>query len=100
QGRVIGVITDRDARFACTFSGPGLLSVRDIMTEEPYFVRLHTTLEDVLFEMESKRHSCAIVLDAKGNTVGIFTEIDAMRVLRDVLTDYIEIPDPTIEVVA
>jgi acetoin utilization protein AcuB len=92
---LVGIVTDRDLRRA----SPSLLSgiaedrykevldgtsVARIMTREPFTVRLDTELgEAVGLLVEKKLGSLPVVNGAE--LVGIFTEVDALRVLLEVL---------------
>jgi acetoin utilization protein AcuB len=92
---LVGIVTDRDLRRA----SPSLLSgiaedqyqevldgtsVARIMTREPFTVRLDTDLgEAVGLLVEKKLGSLPVVNGAE--LVGIFTEVDALRVLLEVL---------------
>jgi acetoin utilization protein AcuB len=92
---LVGIVTDRDLRRA----SPSLLSgiaedkykevldetpVSRIMTREPFTVRLDTDLVDAVRVMVDKKISSLPVVNG-AELVGIFTEVDAMRVLLDVL---------------
>ncbi len=92
---LVGILTDRDLRRA----SPSLLSgiaedryqevldetsVARIMTREPFTVRLDTDLEEAVGVLvEKKLGSLPVVNGAE--LVGIFTEVDALRVLLEVL---------------
>ena len=92
---LVGIVTDRDLRRA----SPSLLSgvneeeykeilnatpVARIMTREPFTVRLDTDLIDAVRILVDKRISSLPVVNG-AELVGIFTEVDALRVLLDVL---------------
>jgi acetoin utilization protein AcuB len=92
---LVGIVTDRDLRRA----SPSLLSgiaedqykevldgtpVSRIMTREPFTVRLDTELEKAVgLLVEKKLGSLPVVNGAE--LVGIFTEVDALRVLLEIL---------------
>lgn len=87
QGKVIGVVSQRDLlRYELVSETMDLL-VADIMTPNPYCVPIHTPLATVAREMAIHKYGCAIVLNATDRIVGIFTTTDAMRVLSELLTD-------------
>ena len=92
---LVGIVTDRDLRRA----SPSLLSgiaeekykeilestpISRIMTREPFTVRLDTNLKDAVRLMVDKKISSLPVVNGS-ELVGIFTEVDALRVLLDVL---------------
>ena len=92
---LVGIVTDRDLRRA----SPSLLSgiaedqyqevlestpVSKIMTREPFTVRLDTDLVDAVSILVDKRISSLPVVNG-AELVGILTEIDALRVLLELL---------------
>ncbi len=87
-GKLVGVVTDRDLKLAASFSGSADLSVEDVMTPDPYAVVPEAALDQVAFEMAEKKYGCAIVQQSNGKVVGIFTAVDAMRVLGEVLNSF------------
>lgn len=84
-GHLVGVITDRDIKFASSFEGASELKVEDVMTPDPYKVSPDATLETVVATMAEHKYGCAIVEQGNGKVVGIFTEIDALRALTELL---------------
>lgn len=92
---LVGIVTDRDIQRA----SPSLLSgiaereyqkvldstpVGKIMTREPFTVRLDTDLVDAVRILVDKRFSALPVVNGD-ELVGILTDIDALRVLLDIL---------------
>lgn len=86
RGVLVGVISDRDIHLLSTVPGVNLdaLTVRDAMTPDPYVVDPSASIVDVALEMSRQRFGSAIVVD-KGHVVGVFTTVDALRVLALVL---------------
>lgn len=84
-GQLIGVLTDRDVKLASSFQGAAEFKVEEVMTPDPYTVRPGTSLEQVVSEMAEHKYGCAIVQQDNGKVVGIFTTVDALRVLSEVL---------------
>lgn len=87
-GRLVGIITDRDIKFASSFQGSSELLVEDVMTQDPYSADPETPLEDVVSEMAEHKYGCAVIRQGNGKVVGIFTEIDALRVLGTMLKEH------------
>lgn len=85
EEELIGVVSDKEIAVALAFPGPGELTLHDIFSKRPYTVRAETPLDDVLFEMEQHKHSCAIVVDDRGRPLAIFTDSDALRGYRELL---------------
>jgi acetoin utilization protein AcuB len=85
EAKLVGVISDRDVKVARSFPGPGVLSVGDVMTVDPYVVSPETFLDDVAGEMVEHKYGCAVVQAPNGKIVGIFTTTDALRALKYLL---------------
>lgn len=85
SGNLVGILTDRDIKLATSFSSVENLRVEDIMTLDPYTVKPQTPLDSVVLEMAEHKYGCAIVVQENGKVVGIFTAVDGLRVLGEVL---------------
>ena len=84
-GKLIGVLTDRDIKLAASFEGAEGLVAEEVMTPDPYTVSPETPADVVAKEMAEHKWGCAIVQQSNGKVVGIFTAVDGMRVLADML---------------
>jgi len=84
-GKLVGVLTDRDIKLAFSFANENGLQVGDIMTPDPYTVDPHAALDSTVLEMSEHKYGCAIVVQENGKVVGIFTAVDGLRVLSEVL---------------
>lgn len=84
-GKLLGVVTDRDVKLASSFEGADRLTAEDVMTPDPYTVSPDTPAADVAREMAARKYGCAIVRQDNGKVVGIFTAVDGMRVLGEIL---------------
>lgn len=84
-GVLVGLVSERDLAFLETLRGvdPATDTVEEAMTPEPYFVDLTAPVKDVALAMIEHKYGSAIVVD-RGNVVGIFTTIDALRALIDI----------------
>jgi acetoin utilization protein AcuB len=87
-GRIVGVISDRDIRYASgwTKASDSHLLVADVYVPEPYMVEPNTKVRDVLTHMVAEHIGCAIVALHKEKLVGIFTVTDACRYLAQLLS--------------
>jgi CBS domain-containing protein len=90
DGQLVGIITDRDIKLLL---GPELgspdpkeLTVEDGYVSDCYVVDLETPLVEVL-EAMMERHLGAALVTGHGRLAGIFTTVDACRVLHDNLND-------------
>lgn len=83
-GALVGVISDRDVALATRWASAEA-TVEEAMSPEPYTVHPDADLAEVAEHMASHRLGSAVVVDATGHVVGIFTTVDAMRALGDCL---------------
>lgn len=89
DSRVIGVLTDRDIKLRQAVSHSedfhASTLVESVYVSTPYMVASTTPLVDALSVMTNKSIGSAIVVDDNQQLLGIFTNMDACRVLLDVL---------------
>ena len=87
QGVLVGVITNRDIVSALADETTNLrtVSVEQIMNRTPYSVTPETPLKDVAAMMAKHSYGSAVILE-KGRVVGIFTVVDALRALHEILS--------------
>jgi len=97
DGRLIGIVTDRDIRSALPYSklkDPALaaktekvkdLKVKDIMTTEPKTIGPHHTIQDALVLIQELRVGALPVVDKKGKLKGILSVRDLLRAFINVL---------------
>jgi acetoin utilization protein AcuB len=87
HGRLVGVVSLGDLHLLETIAEFPLESVEvgEAMTEHPYVVRGETPVVDAVEIMARRKYGCAIVVGEEGRVEGIFTTIDALAVLLDVL---------------
>ena len=86
-GRLVGVITDRDIKFAMGWSkdADDEFLIEDVYTPEPLVVEPEADLAQVLRKMVENQIGCTLVAVNKDKLVGIFTTTDACRVLADTI---------------
>ena len=87
EGKLMGVLSDRDIKLASSFTHSEEFRVEDVMTPEPYTVKPDANLDDVVAEMSEHKYGCAVVQQENGKVVGIFTATDGLRVLGDMLKE-------------
>lgn len=87
-GDLVGILTDRDLKLAASFKGADEMKVEDVMTPEPYAVVPEAPLGVVVQEMAESKFGAAIVRQANGKIVGIFTANDGLRVLGEQLESF------------
>lgn len=81
----LGIISDRDIRVLGTVKELSLVSAEEMMVTDPFTVSPDTPLDQVVYEMSSRKIGSAIVQDEQGQVVGIFTNTDALNALVELL---------------
>jgi acetoin utilization protein AcuB len=87
-GQLVGILTERDIALASSFEGAAELKVEDVMMSMTYTVRPEASLDAVVAEMAERKYGSALVQQENGKVVGIFTAVDALRVLSEVLREH------------
>jgi len=92
KGKLVGIVTDKDLKDASPSKATSLnvyelnhlissISVRQIMTENPVFVRPDETVEFAALLMLENKISALPVINEKDILVGIITQTDIFKVL-------------------
>ncbi len=81
--KLVGILTDRDLR-NFQFALDSVL-VDKVMARDVYQVVSGALLRDVVFEMSEKKLGSAIVFDSENEEYSIFTSIDALNALNEIL---------------
>jgi acetoin utilization protein AcuB len=86
HGRLVGILTERDLRMlqAITDRDPDRIPVSAAMQTDVYGVDVDTPLDEVAATMASHKYGSAVVWSG-GAVVGIFTSVDAMRTLAELV---------------
>jgi acetoin utilization protein AcuB len=85
-GVLVGIVSQRDLALLETLKDVDLRSVRveEAMTAQPYAVDADMPLAEVAKSMAEHKYGAAVVL-RHGHIAGIFTTVDAMRALVEIL---------------
>lgn len=91
SGVLKGVLSERDIDFALRVDKkePQDILVDSCYSSEPYVVAETTPLAEVATHMAQEHIGCALVTE-NGSVIGIFTTVDACRVLAEVLSGRFE----------
>lgn len=83
-GKLVGILSDRDIALIEGLPGADIetLMVGDAMSSEVYAVSSKTTLAHAAEIMAERKIGSAVVTE-HGKVVGIFTTVDALRVLAE-----------------
>jgi acetoin utilization protein AcuB len=84
--RVVGIVTMRDLHLLETLPGvvPEEVAVEDAMSPEVFVASEGDDLADVVDRMAEARLGSAVIVGHTG-LIGIFTAVDALRALADIL---------------
>jgi acetoin utilization protein AcuB len=85
-GRLVGLISERDIAMIGGLSdvNPARVAVAEAMTPEPRALTPDSSLEWVAAEMAQHKHGSMVVVE-DDRVVGIFTTVDALRALQELL---------------
>jgi acetoin utilization protein AcuB len=93
DGRVLGIVSERDLHHLVHSALPkadkSRLRVRHLLLPDPYVVEMTAPLDEVAAEMAARHLGSAIVL-RHGRLAGVFTALDACRLLAEFLRDRFE----------
>lgn len=86
-GKLVGLLSERDVGLigALNDVNPDEVKVEEAMSPEPWTVRHDSAVTDVIREMTRHKYGSAVVVDAHGKLLGIFTTHDALQVLGEIL---------------
>jgi acetoin utilization protein AcuB len=86
EGRMVGLVSERDLFLLETLPGvdPDQVLVEDAMSDKPYTVDEGSSIYEAVKTM-AERKLGSVVVTRKGAVVGIFTAVDALRVLLALL---------------
>lgn len=85
--KLIGILSEREVKLALAIMGDEDqgLKVSDVMRAEPFCVAKNALIEEVAYEMSSRKIGSALVLDDQlENLYGIFTVTDALNALIEI----------------
>jgi acetoin utilization protein AcuB len=85
QGKVVGIVSERDLLTHSGKNWEAMLTVEDIMNPNLLSVYRTEGLGEVALQLSSQKFGSAIVLDESGDVYGIFTTTDALNALVEIL---------------
>ena len=82
--KIVGLITERDFSLINLYPELDLKksAVEDLMLQSVYEVLPDTPLNTVVQNMAENKYGCAVVMNDKSELVGIFTSIDALKLIH------------------
>jgi acetoin utilization protein AcuB len=87
-GKLVGVLSQRDMHLIETLKDvdPATTTVEEAMTMDVYVTSPNTLLSEVVSVMADHKYGSAVVMD-RGKIAGMFTTIDALDALAQLLGD-------------
>jgi acetoin utilization protein AcuB len=85
--KLVGLLSDRNVKEALASPGGEKFLVEDAMMPDVFAVRPDTELSTVVEEMAAEKYGCALIQEKDGKVLGVFTTIDACRLLARLLKD-------------
>ncbi len=88
EGKLVGILSDRDVLLAASTSDKGMIEVPDIkvcdaMTRHPVTCRETSSISDVAGVMIDRKIDCLPVVDERRKLVGVITSTDLLALIRD-----------------
>jgi acetoin utilization protein AcuB len=85
-GKLVGVLSQRDLHFIETLQDvdPDSVEVAEAMSTDSYTVGPKSTVREVAAQMAQHKYGSAVVLEEE-RVVGIFTTVDGLRALSQLL---------------
>jgi acetoin utilization protein AcuB len=85
-GKLVGLLSDRDVKFLKNFKDvdPKTMHLSDIQSENVFTVEPSAKLDDVCDVMAENKYGSVVVMD-NHKLVGIFTWVDALRSMSELL---------------
>ena len=86
DGKISGMISDRDIKLALSLRGvdSSKTKVEEISSNDVFIVKSDAKLDDVVKTMADKKVGSVLIVD-NNKLVGIFTTIDALMALHELL---------------
>jgi acetoin utilization protein AcuB len=87
-GKLIGMLSQRDLHFIETLRDvdPEQVKVNEAMSQDVYAIGPRSSAREVAKEMAVHKYGAAVIVDG-GRVAGVFTTVDALRALSELLDD-------------
>ena len=86
-GKLVGIVSERDLHLVETLPdcNPAEVTVEEAMIPDVYAVMPEDPVDEVVQTMADRKYGATVVMNHHGGIDGIFTTVDALQVLVDVL---------------
>ena len=85
DNKPVGIISDRDISLLDSLEDLSNVCVEDVMVKDPYCAYTGTSISEVAFEMSSRKIGSALIITKEGDLDGIFTSIDGLNALIEIV---------------
>lgn len=83
-GKLVGILSERDL-YLMDRTGEAELAVEEAMTVDVYAAGTNDPVDEIVDQMAANKYGSVVVVNPRGNVEGIFTMVDGMQVLADLL---------------
>jgi acetoin utilization protein AcuB len=83
-GKLVGILSERDL-YLMDRTGEAELAVEEAMTVDVYVAGTNDPVDEIVDQMAANKYGSVVVVNPRGNVEGIFTMVDGMQVLADLL---------------
>ena len=83
--KVVGIISQRNLKLPSKLADVINIKAQDIMTADPFTAQPETAVDIVTYTMAERGIGSAIIVSSYGELLGIFTTIDALNALTDIV---------------
>ena len=90
DGKPVGILSDRDLNLLISLPSLPELTVRDVMVQDPFCVYSGTSIDEVAYQMAKRKIGSALVLNKEGKLESIFTSLDGLNALIEVVRGDVE----------
>lgn len=79
KNKLVGIVSERDLK---NYKDMDETVLNEVMTRNPYVADEEESLLNVVGIMAEKKYGCALVVNSDDQLIGIFTTIDALKLLK------------------
>ncbi len=96
EGKLVGLLSERDLRAAMSLPQAAMLTVSDVMKRDVFVAKRTEPLRDLVRTMQERKLGSTVVVNDSEDVVGIFTVTDALGMLADLLEQEEDSEDPNL----
>lgn len=85
DNKPVGILSDRDISLLDGLGAIEDLDAQEVMVQDPFTTTLGTSIGEVAFEMSNRKIGSALVLHPAGELDSIFTSVDGLNALIEIV---------------